>query len=68
MAVCELARKKPCQRAVRAWVLTFPFPLRFLLAVQPEALTQMLAAVQRGGSTFVVRHSGLTVSSGARTR
>jgi len=39
MTVCELARKKPCRRAVRAWVLTFPFPLRFVLAVQPEALT-----------------------------
>jgi hypothetical protein len=52
---------------VRQWVLTFPFPLRFLLAAQPEALTQVLAVVQRGISTFVVRHSGLTVSSGART-
>jgi hypothetical protein len=39
MAVCALASKKPCRRAVRAWVLTFPFPLRFLLAARPEALT-----------------------------
>jgi hypothetical protein len=34
---------------------------------QPEALTQVLAVVQRGISTFVIHHSGLTVSSGART-
>jgi hypothetical protein len=54
--------------AVRQFVLTFPFPLRFLLAAQPEALTQVLAVVQRGISTFVIHHSGLTVSSGARTR
>jgi hypothetical protein len=53
--------------AVRQWVLTFPFPLRFMLAAQPEALTHVLAAVQRGISTFVIHHSGLTVSSGART-
>jgi ribosomal protein S27E len=53
--------------AVRQWVLTFPFPLRFLLAAQPEALTQVLAVVQRGISTFVIQHAGLTVSSGART-
>ena len=52
---------------IRQYVLTFPIPLRFLLAAQPDALTQVLAVVQRGISTFVVQHSGLTVSSGART-
>lgn len=53
--------------AVRQWVLTFPFPLRFLLAAQPEVLTQVLAVVQRGISTFLIHHSGLSVWSGART-
>jgi hypothetical protein len=52
---------------VRQFVLTFPFPLRFLLAAQPEALTEVLAVVQRGISTFIVRRAGFTVSSGART-
>jgi len=52
---------------IRQWVLTFPFPLRFLLAAQPEALTQVLAVVHRGISTFVTQHAGLSVSSGART-
>jgi hypothetical protein len=52
---------------VRQWVLTFPFPLRFLFANDPQALSAVLAVVQRAISTFMVRHSGLTVSSGART-
>ena len=52
---------------VRQYVLTFPFPLRFLLAAQPDTLTQVLAVVQRGITTFVVQRCGLTVSSGART-
>jgi hypothetical protein len=49
-------------------VLTFPFPLRFLFAAQPDALTQVLAVVQRGISTFLIHHAGLRVSAGARTR
>jgi hypothetical protein len=52
---------------VRQWVLTFPFTLRFLLAAEPQALTAVLAVVQRAISTFVIRHAGLTVASGART-
>jgi hypothetical protein len=41
-------------------------PLRFLLAAQPDALTEVLAVVQRGISTFVIRRSNPTVASGAR--
>jgi len=52
---------------VRQWVLTFPFPLRFLLAAEPKVLTDVLAVVQRGISTFLIRRAGLTVSSGAKT-
>jgi len=52
---------------VRQWVFTFPIPLRFLFANDPQALSAVLAVVQRAISTFLVRHSGLTVSSGART-
>jgi hypothetical protein len=32
---------------LRQFVLTFLFPLRFLLVVEPKALTEVLAAVQR---------------------
>ena len=42
-------------------------PLRFLLAAEPRALTEVLAVVQRAISTFLVRRAGLTVASGART-
>jgi hypothetical protein len=52
---------------VRQWVLTFPFLLRFLFANDPNALSLVLTVVHRALSTFVVRQSGLTVSSGART-
>jgi hypothetical protein len=34
---------------VRQWVLTFPFPLRFLLAAQPGVLTEVLAIWSVGG-------------------
>jgi hypothetical protein len=43
------------------------FPLRFLFAAHPDALTQVMAVVQCGISTFVVQQAGLKVSSGART-
>jgi hypothetical protein len=52
---------------VRQFVLTFPFLLRFLIASQPEALTALLALVQRALSAFEIRHSDLVVSWGART-
>ena len=52
---------------VRQFVLTFPFPLRFLLAAEPKVLTDVLAVVQRGRSTFLIRRAGCTVSSGAKT-
>jgi ribosomal protein S27E len=55
------------EEPVRQWVLTFPIPLRFLLAAHPQALSQVLAVVQRGISTFLIRRSGLTAASGART-
>ncbi|HSR54068.1 MAG TPA: transposase [Acidobacteriota bacterium] len=38
-----------------------------LLAAEPKALTEVLAVVQRGISTFLIRRAGFTVASGART-
>ena len=52
---------------IRQFVLTFPFPLRFLLAAEPQALTKVLAVVQRGISSFLVRQAGFTLASGAKT-
>jgi hypothetical protein len=37
------------------------------LAAEPKALSEVLAVVQRGISTFLIRRAGLTVASGART-
>lgn len=55
------------EQPVRQWVLTFPFPLRFLLAAEPRALTEVLAVVQRSIATFLIRRAGFTVASGAKT-
>ena len=52
---------------IRQRVLTFPFPLRFLFANDPHALSEVLAIVQRAISTFLILHAGLTVPLGART-
>jgi uncharacterized protein YgfB (UPF0149 family) len=46
--------------------LTFPMPLRFLLTAHPQGLSQVLAVIQRGISTYL-NHPGFTVVSGART-
>jgi hypothetical protein len=43
---------------IRQWVLTFPFPLRFLFANDPQALSEVLAIVQRAISTFLIHHAG----------
>jgi ribosomal protein S27E len=55
------------EEPVRQWVLTFPIPLRFLLAAHPQVLSQVLAVVQRGISTCLIHRAGFTVASGART-
>jgi hypothetical protein len=49
---------------IRQFVLTFPFPLRFLLAAVPKALTEVLAVVQRRISTFLIRRTGFTNEAG----
>jgi hypothetical protein len=49
-------------------VLTFPFPLRFLFAAQPDALTQLLAVVQRFGSALNLNvHLNMLFLDGAYT-
>jgi len=34
-------------RPVRQWVLSFPYPLRFVLANQPQVMGKVLAIVNR---------------------
>ena len=55
------------KQPIRQWVLSFPYPLRFLFATRPKVLTQVLGIVYRAVSTFLIRRAGLRVGAGART-
>ena len=55
------------EQPVRQWVLSFPYPLRFLFATRPAVLSQVLGIVYRAISTFLIRRAGLRVGAGART-
>jgi hypothetical protein len=44
---------------VRQWVLSFPIPLRFLLAAHPHLLSPVLQVVNRAISTFLIKQAGL---------
>ena len=50
---------------VRQWVLSFPIPLRFLLAAHPHLLSPVLQVVYRAISTFLIKPAGLTRSQAA---
>ena len=51
---------------VRQWVLTFPWPLRFLFAREPKALSRCLAVIIRAIETDLIRRAGLNRKSGAK--
>ena len=55
------------EQPIRQWVLSFPYPLRFLFATRPAVLSQVLGIVYRAISTFLIRRAGLGVGAGART-
>ena len=55
------------EQPIRQWVLSFPYPLRFLFATRPAVLTGVLGIVYRAVSTFLVRRAGLRSGAGART-
>ena len=55
------------EQPIRQWVLSFPYPLRFLFAARPAVLSQVLGIVYRAISTSLVRRAGLRVGAGART-
>jgi len=46
-------------QAMRQWVLSFPFPLRFLFASNPKAMTGVLGIVYRAISTHLTHKAGL---------
>ncbi len=45
--------------SVRQWVVSFPIPLRFLLAAHPHLLSPVLGVVNRAISTFLIKQAGL---------
>ena len=57
-------------KPIRQWVLSFPYPLRFLLAHNPQAVSNVLGIVNRAISTHLVKKAGLkkaTAHTGAAT-
>lgn len=48
---------------VRQWVLSFPIPLRFLLAAHPQLLSPVLRVVNRAISTFLIKQAGFNRSA-----
>ena len=52
-------------RPVRQWVLSFPYPLRFLLASQAQAMGKVLAIVNRAISTYLINKAGFKVFRGS---
>jgi hypothetical protein len=53
------------QKPLRQWVLSLPFALRFLLATDAEALTQVLGVVYRTILACVLKKARLTRARGA---
>lgn len=49
---------------LRQWVLSLPMALRFLLAINPEALTLVLGVVYRTISRHLIHKAGLTRTTG----
>ncbi len=51
----------------RQWVLSFPWPLRFLYASRPDVLSRTLGVITRAIETDLIHRAGLTRQSGARS-
>ena len=54
------------ERPIRQWVLSFPFPLRFLLATHPALIGRVLGIVYRVIAAHLIKQAGYTQQS-ART-
>ena len=62
MMSCPMSRcpRRFAGQALRQWVLSFPFLLRFLPASCPEFMGKVLGIVQRVLSTHLIRQAGFT--------
>ena len=54
-------------KPLRQWVLSFPFPLRFLFAKEPQLMGDVLSLIHRAISTYLIKKAGLKKQSGAKT-
>lgn len=50
---------------LRQWVISFPFPLRYLFAAHPQAMGKVLGIVYRAISTHLIHKAGLQLKDGA---
>ena len=48
------------EQPVRQWVLSFPFPLRFLFVSQPAIMGRVLGIVYRAIATHLIHKAGYT--------
>ena len=56
LLVDEVLPEKP----IRQWVLSVPFPLRWLFSSEPEMMSKALLIVTRAISTYLVKKTGFT--------
>jgi ribosomal protein S27E len=54
------------EQPVRQWVLSFPYPLRFLFASRPEIMAQVFGVVYRCIATHLIKKAGFSCTT-ART-
>ena len=52
------------QKPLRQWVLSLPFTLRFLLAIDSDATTRVLGIVYRTISAYILKKARLTRATG----
>jgi ribosomal protein S27E len=49
---------------IRQWVLSLPYDLRFLLAINPEMLSDVLKMIHRAISSHLIKKAGLSIKTG----
>ncbi len=57
-------------KPIRQWVLSFPYPLKFLLANNPQVMGKVLGIVNRAISRYLIKKTGFktaTAHTGAVT-
>ena len=50
---------------LRQWVISFPFPLRYLFAAHPQAMGKVLGIIYRAISTHLIHKAGYRLKDGA---